>query len=260
MLERVVGQAGEARERMRAGCRDAVDGDRIEVVGTAFAPLIGRAANDRLAGSAEMLENGQRGSAPSPKRKAMPATLRGVSPSCDSSEYRDAGARCSRRLSNGWPCRLSVAAFGERPAQPSRRQAKGAWLRHDCHLLAVKIVHQHNADPVPQRVAACQHRNPRAPPRRMSPIVSLSALRHMQALCPAVFRPAAPSPDSERRRPASLRSRPACGRPALTRRASSSPMPMTLSQPFIPLFRGRQQRVDRGGRSALPPRRPFSVI
>jgi hypothetical protein len=44
-------------------------------------------------------------------------------------------------------------------------EAEGARLRHDRHLLAAKMARKHNPDPVPQRVAACQHREPLTPAR-----------------------------------------------------------------------------------------------
>src|SRR5215472_19155794 len=51
-------------------------------------------------------------------------------------------------------------AVGKRPAESRSRQAKGARLRDDCHLPARKPAGQGDADAVPHRIAAGHHSHP----------------------------------------------------------------------------------------------------
>ncbi len=112
------------------------------------------------------------------------------------------------------------------------------------------MARQHDADAVPQRVAARQHRDPCAAARCD---LGESCRRAAAAIRAARPRPAAPSPDGGRRRPGSPRSRPGCAPPGSSPASPSSPMPMTLSHASCGGLAA--QRVDRGGgeRAAAAP-------
>ena len=242
MLEYIVGQAGETRERLRARGRYAVDCDRVEVGSGAVAPRIGRAANDRLARSAEMLENGHAARPPARGGKQRGDAARRVAVL---RQQQKPGTRRQMQTQSidGTPVQGQGRTGLDRPAEPGGGQTERAGVRHDRHLVEGKAVRQNGADAVPQRVAARQHRDGPAAPPAISPSVSVSGRRQISRSARpggTIARCRAPPISSSA---VSIRARAAGLIPA----SPSSPIPTMPSQHFMTSSSPAPgvQRVDR---------------
>jgi len=254
MLEGLIGQPGEAGERAGAGLWRAFERDRVEIGARPLAPILGGAVVDRLAGPTEMLEDGDpaRSPAGSGKEAGHPARRRSV--------FRQHEAPPARREMEAqalqWTgVEAQRGATGKRPAQPGGGEAEGARLRHDCHLLAAKMVREHNADPVPQRVAARQHRDAGAAARcdlgnrfdeRLAPHEPLGlARRHHRQMAGAANQ-------GLRGLDQGARGGAQAGEPVLADADDAEPARHAGALPLSAL--------TAAAASALPPRRPLSVI
>ena len=103
---------------------------------------------------------------PQPASARSFAACTGVSPSVVSARRRAPGARWSRSASIGRPCSAKRDAILERPDEPRRGEAEGARLRQHDHLGGREMAGERGADAIAQRIAARQHDNGLAAPRR----------------------------------------------------------------------------------------------
>ncbi len=145
-------------------------------------------------------------------------------------------------------------ALGDGPAETGGGQAEGAWLRQDRHLVAAEVAQQDDRDPVPQRVAACQHRDACAAPRfdlgdrsgeRLAPEEPLGSAprRHRQMAGAADQRPRGLNEGA--------RGRAEPGDPVIADADDAEPRAHAGDLPHSAL--------TAAAASALPPRRPLSV-
>ena len=253
MLEGIVRQPGQARQRAGAGGHFAFEGDRVEVGALLLAPILRRAVPHRLARPTEMLEHADPARPPAgrneqpghtTRRRAVFRQHEAAPPGCQMQ------AQAVERAAVKAQCR----ALGQLPAEPGGGQAEGARLRQDRHLLAAKMAEKHGSDPVPQRVAACQHRDPGAAAHRdvgdrigerLAPSDALGpAPRHQRQMAGA-------ADQGLRRLDQGTRGRAQPGKPVIADADDAEPR----------LHPGRlpQSALTAAAASALPPRRPFSV-
>ena len=253
MLERIVGQAGQPRQRAR-----------VPGASSHSSAIVLRSAQlrspqstavpwcDRARAGRRDARTRSAGSAPSPPRRAARRPGAGVVAVLGQQEAAGgAGARWRRRPSSGRPCRLSCRALGERPAEPRGGQAEGARAAaRSSSRRGRKWRASITPTPYHSGIAARQHREPCC---RAARRCRRSCRRAAAARGAARPGPAAPSPDGARRRPGSARSRRGQAPPGSSPASPSSPMPMTLSQRVI--LRLCRQRVDRSGgqRAAAAP-------
>ena len=169
------------------GAGAAGDRDRVEVGNPAIAPGLRLVGDDDLRLPPRWASTVSRlGPQPSPVSSA--ATALGVPPSSDRISMRRLRGEMQPQGVERPAVQGDRRAVGERPTEPRGRQAEGARLRQDRHLLARKAAGQGDADAVPHRVAAGQHGHPPAaagfdrvdrPPQRPLPDDPLgAAVRH----------------------------------------------------------------------------------
>src|SRR6516162_2646797 len=138
MLEDVVRKAGKKRQRLGTGFAAADDRDRVEVRNPAITPRLCISLLNNLAASAEMGEDGQPARSPTKRGQEIGDNAWGIIVLRQDQEA-PVRSEMQPQIVKGPPVQGDRRAIGERPTEPCGREAEGARLRHDRHLLALKM-------------------------------------------------------------------------------------------------------------------------
>ena len=172
---------------------------------------------------------------PQPSPVSSSATSRGVPPSSERIKMRRWGARCSRRLSSGRPCKVIEAQSAS--GQPSRAAARLKALRCGRIVISSRGKRRARVTPMPYHIGSPLANTATLRPRRpaIASIVEASGRTQRIRSAPrsgTMSRWRAPPTSTSA---VSISSHAAGARPTIP----SSPMPMTASQGFTGHSRAR---------------------